>query len=382
MKPTALFAAAALAVASSAFASPPLSDAIKRYEPVEYQLTITGYVTAYQSRFNAEDQYELNLENTPLVFPIIPSGAYHTIDMERLKTTLELDDRQAESKFEILPTAQADGRLARFNIPKFKGKQVEYSLEEFVTCYNAKVDEARLRAIGWPEKWPAEVSSELQQQRYIESTNEQIVQLLEKWTNGKAKSAPPYVLGKELTRLTVQNFQINGKNWFNDELNRFAGLEVQGALKSVEQMRGTSHDCVCLFVAVCRAAGLPARPVIGIQMLDDDRGRDFEDDDKRIISWAEFYVPTAGWIAVDFRPLFKAPGRMHDLNREWPGVGTNDELNLMVPISYHFHPPASVRAEGRDGKPMLWGWQPVPVSVPSDQMLEWKIIKAPKRGGR
>lgn len=376
-----LIAILAAIVAAPALASPPLSDAIQRDKPIEYQLTIEGRVTAYQSKFNADDQFDLNLENAPLVFPIIPNGAYHTIDLERLKTKLELDDVETDSKFEILPTSQADGRLARFNIPKFKGDQVEFSLEELVTCYNAKVDEARLRAIGWPETWPPEVATELQPQRYVESTNEQIVRLMETWTRGKAKSVPPFLLGKELARQTVKSFQISGKNWFNDDLNQFAGIEVQGALKSVELMRGTSHDCVCLFVAVCRAAGLPARPVIGIQMIDDARGRDFKDDDKRLLSWAEFYVPSAGWVAVDFRPLFKAPGRMHDINRDWPGVGTNDELNLLVPISYHFHPPAGVRAEGRSGKPLLWGWQPLPVSVPCDQVLMWKISKAPKRGG-
>lgn len=353
-------------------ASPPLSDAIQRLKPIEYQLDIEGRITAYRDKFDAENQYDMNLENTPLVFPLIPEGAYSRIDMAKLKARLELDDIAVDSKFEVLPTSQVDGRLARFSIPKFTGKQVEFHLQEFVTCYEAKVDEAKLRAIGWTENWPAEVASELQPQRYIESTNEQIAKLLETWTLGKARTVPPFMLGKELVRQTVQHFQISGKNFYNDVNGKFAGLEVNGAVASVEKMRGTAHDCVCLFVAVARAAGLPARPVIGIDM---------EDKDKDLISWAEFYVPSAGWITVDFRPLFKAPGRMKDANREWPGVGTNDDLDLLVPISYHFHPPAGVRAEGRAGKPMLWGWQPVPYSVPCDQLLTWKVTKAPKRGG-
>lgn len=359
--------------AAFASASPPLSDAIQRYEPIEYKLNLEGRITAYRDKIQADVQFQLELEGAPLVFPIIPDGAYHAIDMTRLKTTLELDDREVDSQFEILPTSQADGRLARFVIPKFKGHHIEFFLEEYVTCYNARVDEDKLRAIPWTESWPAEVSAELRPQRYIESTNEQVAQLLEKMTKGKHKSVAPFLLGKELARQVVNNFQVSGKNWYNDHHGQFAGLEVSGALKAIEQMRGTSHDSVCVFVALCRAAGLPARPVIGLDMKDKSR---------ELISWAEFFVPSAGWITVDLRPLYSAPGRAHDIMRAWPGVGANDELNLLVPISYHFHPPAGVRAEGRAGKPMLWGWMPIPVSVPCDQYLNWKLIEAPKRSGK
>lgn len=363
---------AALAVLPLAgTASPPLSDAIKRYEPIEYQLIIEGRVTAYRDRIEAENQYQLTLEGAPLVFPLIPDGAYHTIDMARLKATLELDDIAVDSQFEVLPTSQADGRLARFVIPKFSGKHIEFFLDEFVTSYNARVDEARLRAIPWTESWPPEVSAERQPQRYVESTSEEVKQLLERLTRGKHKDVAPFLLGKELARQVVNNFQVSGKNYYNDQNGQFAGIEVEGAVKAIEKMRGTSHDAVCLYVALCRAAGLPARPVIGIDM---------KDKSKELISWAEFFVPSAGWVAVDLRRLFKAPGRAHDIMREWPGVGSNDELNFLVPISYHYHPPAGVRAEGRARKPLLWGWQPVPVSVPCDQVLNWRIFKAPKRG--
>jgi len=367
-----LLASSSLLAAMGSAASPPLSDAIQRYEPVEYQLNLDGHITAYRDRINPDSQFELNLEGAPLVFPIIPEGAYHTIDMKRLKTTLELDKIEVDSQFEILPTSQTDGRMARFIIPKFRGRHVEFALEEFVTCYNAKVDEARLRAIPWTETWPAEVAAELRPQRYVESTNEEVARLLQTFTQGKHKSVAPFLLGKELARQIVQNFQVSGKNYYNDTLGQFAGLEVEGALKAIENMRGTSHDGICLYVALCRAAGLPARPVIGLDM---------KDKSKELLSWAEFYVPSAGWITVDFRPLYRGPGRANDIMREWPGVGGNDELNYLVPISYHFHPPAGVRAEGRAGKPLLWGWQPIPVSIPCEQYLNWKIMKAPKRSG-
>ena len=359
-------------LAAAGAASPPLSDAIQRVDPEEYSLKIEGRITAYQHDVKVEYQYDFNLENAPLVFPVVPDGGYHTVNLKKLKTTLELDDIAVLDQFELLPTTQLESRLGRFNIPKFKGNQIEFILDELVTCYGAKVDEKRLRAIPWGETWPPEVASALQPQMYVESTNESIVKLMNEWTKGKPKSAPPFVLGKELVRRTVGYFRPNGQDLVHDSNLDLAGFEINGAAHAAKTGRGPSHDGICLFVAVCRAAGLPARPVIGL---------DVREKREKPLSWAEFYVPSAGWIAVDFRELYSAPGRTHDIDQPWPGVGTNDDLNLLVPIAYHYHPPAMVRAAGREGKPLLWGWQPVPYVVPADQTLRFTVMKAPKRAG-
>ncbi|MFG0329495.1 MAG: transglutaminase family protein [Phycisphaerales bacterium] len=364
-----LFAIVASALLGAA--SPPLSDIIKRVDPEDYQLEIMAQITAYQHDYRADIQYEFELEETPLVFPIVKDGGFHVVDMDKLKAELQLNDITIRDSFSLLPTPSLDTTLGRFQIREFKGKQVEFQITEILTCYASKVDESAALSLGWPEEWPPDVQSALQPQMYVESSHETVQTLMNRMTKENPRRAKPYVLAKELARQTVNYFQVNGKDWTNDKFGAVDGINVSGAVKAAQERRGPLVDAVCLYVALCRAAGLPARPVIGLDTTDDDK----------LIFWAEIYLPTAGWIPVDLREVYKAPGRARDLSKPWPGVGTHDDLNEMVPIAFHFHPPAGVIAGGRKGKPLIWGWAPRPSAVPADQTVRFDVNTAPRRGG-
>lgn len=360
---------AVLAANLLAFSSPPLSDVIKRVDPVEYHLDIDTHLEAYgHCTYPAEIRYEMNLRDTPLVFPVIPEGGFHTIDPKTIKARLRLDDYAADGSFRLLPARSLEVQYGRFIIKGFKGTQVDFHISEIVRSYAAKVDEKRAQAIDWPETWPAEVHTALQPQTYIDSTSDKIHKLMNSWTGGKPKNAKPYLLAKLFTRNVVAYFQVSGKSWTNDKFGKLDGIEVLGSERAVTKARGSSHDQVCLFVAVCRAAGLPARPVIGL---------DYESDrDNDLISWAEFYLPTAGWVSIDFDRLRRGPGTMRDLRRPWRGFGTNPDLNEMIPIAHHYHPPYGVRAEGDKTRPLLWGWSPRPTVVPVGQQIDFAVRKA------
>ncbi len=353
-------------------ATPPESDIIQRTRSKEYQLDLDLFLIAYQHDRYAEVQVSQNLKDTPLVFPIVPDGGFHTVDMNRVEWRFELDDRPVRTEVKILDVGKSDSKLARFIIEEFDGKQIDLHSRQFITSYDAVVDEKRAAALPWPtENFPEHVHAELQPQMYIESTSEKVHNLMNSWTNSKPKNMPPFLLGKYLAKHVVQYYQVSGKEWTNDNYGSLVGIEVFGAEHAVEHARGPLNDAVCLYVAVCRAAGLPARPVIGF---------DTEERDE-LTTWAEYYVPGAGWVSVDFRRLYKAPGMMHDLWRAWPGVGTNNELHELVPFTHHFHPPAYVMAGGRLGRPLFWGWVPRPEGVPTDQRMSYKVMVAPKRGG-
>jgi len=65
---------------------------------------------------------------------------------------------------------------------------------------------------------------------------------------------------------------------------------LKGAEFAFENGYGECGDYSALFVALCRAAGIPARPVAG-------RWATSEESDWHV--WAEFYLPGYGWIPVD-----------------------------------------------------------------------------------
>jgi transglutaminase-like putative cysteine protease len=65
---------------------------------------------------------------------------------------------------------------------------------------------------------------------------------------------------------------------------------VGGALFALKNGYGECGDYAALFVALCRASGIPARPVVGRWALP-------EDGDNHV--WAEFYLQDVGWVPVD-----------------------------------------------------------------------------------
>lgn len=71
-----------------------------------------------------------------------------------------------------------------------------------------------------------------------------------------------------------------------------------GALATFERGSGSCQNYALLFVALCRAAGIPARTVHGINFLNEMLDEEFTIEDQSH-AWAEFYLPEAGWITVD-----------------------------------------------------------------------------------
>lgn len=91
----------------------------------------------------------------------------------------------------------------------------------------------------------------------------------------------------------------------------------QGALAGLQTGSGCCEEYASLFVAVCRASGVPARVVNGYAS---DRDELAEDENPINMSgrrhqWAEFYLDGKGWIPVD-------PTLSNDSNQVFGGLPT------------------------------------------------------------
>ncbi|MBR3126048.1 MAG: fibronectin type III domain-containing protein [Mogibacterium sp.] len=69
-------------------------------------------------------------------------------------------------------------------------------------------------------------------------------------------------------------------------------------LKTFGRAGGHCTDINSTFVALCRAAGIPAREMFGIRMNEDATGGQH--------CWAEFYLPGTGWVYADPADVLKA----------------------------------------------------------------------------
>lgn len=359
--------------ASSASASPPLNEAIQRTDPMRYRIQLVGEIEVKHDRLKPEVSGGLG---APLILPFPKEGAYHKIDTPKpgeYLIVLYLNEKVHEKKFEFIPMGSLETSAARIDVPMELGKRLLFIVQQFETAYSSKVDEAVLKRVPWPDVWPDEAEAALLPQMYIESTDKQVVNLMTEWTRGEPRTVPPFLLGKELARQVTRAFQPGEFGVWAEREGIHTGIRVTGAVKAVQTRLGTVHDEVCLFVAVCRAAGLPARPVIGVNV----RSRLRE-----IISWAEFFIPGAGWVSVDFDRLHGSPGRIRDIDSAWPGLGTDDLLNERLPLAYHYYPPVGFAGEKPVDRPLLWSWAALPDSFYVRQKMDIDIDRAPRNPSR
>lgn len=138
-----------------------------------------------------------------------------------------------------------------------------------------------------------------------------------------------------------KTFKVEGCG-YGDTVKILTDLETFG------RAGGHCTDINSTFVALCRAAGIPAREVFGIRMNEDATGGQH--------CWAEFYLPGTGWVYADPADVLKAirPGsgasvdeikaaKASDLAKEktayfWGGVD-NNRIAISRGRDITFNPP-------------------------------------------
>lgn len=85
-------------------------------------------------------------------------------------------------------------------------------------------------------------------------------------------------------------------HYLNYDLN---GPSDHSALQALSQRHGTCEDYSLLFVALCRAAQVPARVVSGYRFDPGEVDGREADLDPFAHAWAEVYLPPGGWTTVD-----------------------------------------------------------------------------------
>ncbi len=130
------------------------------------------------------------------------------------------------------------------------------------------------------------------------------------------------IVGDETNPYTVAHSIYE---WVIDHMTYQLIEESPGGAKfAFENGYGECGDYSALFVALCRAAGIPARPVVG-------RWATSKADDWHV--WAEFYLPGYGWVPVD-PTIADRTGKLED------NFGHLDNRRLIVNKTYNIvlHP--------------------------------------------
>lgn len=160
-----------------------------------------------------------------------------------------------------------------FTIPRLEaGARAEIVLEYVVRSFAADFDFTLNHG-----PFPLPHASCLLPEEKIESTHPEIIAKVREVTAGKNSALEK---ARAIFAFVQQYMTYSTVN------------SNQGALHALRTRSGVCEDYSCLFVALCRASGVPARVVRG-------HGYNLDNDSQQSHAWAEFFLSSHGWAPVE-----------------------------------------------------------------------------------
>lgn len=331
----------------------------------------------------------LEFQQAVVIFPVLYGSGSHEVNTDAVKGEFRINDQTQDSTVDFSDSYQAGARYGRWAMKNMRGSEVELQVEIPMTTWETEFNERLAAQVKWPSTWSPSAQTALSAQTFINPSDATITALLKEWTNGKdPKSIKPVQLAKWLAGKVQELMQVTGHGTTTADNGLIEGIDVREAGLSASEGRGTVHDLACVLCAVYRAAGLPARPVIGWDVSEVKGEDNFlsrkKGGDSALRSWVEFClydeeVQKEAWVPVDIHRIRKRSSRMASLDATWKYFGNHDVLDDTMPIAFHYHPP--VQGVVTHGSPALYGWFTTPKTQQAEQFVRFTSISTPRRPG-
>lgn len=339
------------------------------------------------------------LEDATLVFPLLERSAFFEAEPDSLTFKAFVDGRPRRVEFDTLdgPFEGESQGLWRFGA--FEGSQLTLQIERAVTTKEVRLDEAQAQRIAWaaPEEHPPQAQRALATEPFIEPQDEAVQALLQRITLGRARSVPPVLFAKAVAGELVAGFALRDDQALFNELGGLEGLHIHGAAWAARRMEGTVFDLAALTCALYRAAGLPARMVVGYDVLRTQGRRSGvvglsypcgqegagATGAPVLWAWVEFFLLTdpregAGlWIPVDVAKQRLESSTPPPIDQPWTFFGQSPCSIGMIPLALH---PLAARGADRPAVASIWGWRPAAGAPPVLQQLTLDAFTAPVVG--
>jgi len=323
-------------------------------------------------------------------FPIAAGSSMHDWRKDKTKGFIRVENVVLDDTPRFADGYQCGTQLMVFDVGEVNGYRLTMHTETAMTSYETVIDEKRAREIPWPkEPWEPTIASALQSQLFIEVEDPAIQALVKEWTNSNPRGAKPYDLAKHLAGKVVEYYapsegiyETSARGLRTGDVSAvlFNGYNVRGAAEAARAKRGSPLDMANLLTGVYRAAGLPARTVVGFDVKSTENSPS-----KNIAvlrAWTEFYLldeanKRGEWIPVDVQKQREFSSRPPPITQAWEYFGNNRDFDFVCPIAFHWMPPT---LSVNQGPPALWGFVPDPVSFQADQEIRFYAFETPVRG--
>lgn len=370
---------------------------VKREKPKDWVMTIDVNVRSQLAERRASNDNRpienklFKFETLSVVFPFLPATASASPERGTIKTMLRLQDTVVTPPAMTILDRQITGQpyqsgvsLIRMDAVNGECREVRFQVSFKSVAHNTVYDEAAASKVAWPKNgWPTIVASTFNPQMFIDYSmlrdkesgvvrrdfdTKPLLDWINAETKGNPASVPPATLAKWLAGQLMARLQPSGDGLTFIRTGELQGIGVIGPEQTFRSGRGSDFDIAATLVAAYRLAGLPARLVIGWDtgtgsgssdnFLDERKGSG----KKTLKVWVEWALydearATLNWVPVDLVKMRKQGSRPQPIDKPWKYFGTHDELQGVVPIAFHFHPPTTVESFG---SPAMWGWMMSP----------------------
>ncbi|MCA9304631.1 MAG: transglutaminase domain-containing protein [Phycisphaerales bacterium] len=315
-----------------------------------------------------------DLKDAGIVYPIVTaSGSSWSVPGREREVSILIDQDQYSLRLDRHLRQGSRGPEMVFR-PQFSGwtQFVRVQIHADMVSVDTHFDQRRAERLGWPERWPEEaerfrtplidsLGSQNELRAAVLASNpdsvaiERLLETLDEERGGNALS--PIHEAKFLAARLIEVFEVNQPPMIPTRNARFLrmlengeespapfelrtrgnfdGFNVMNPDDAARNLGGSLHDRTTLLTSLYRAAGLPARTVIGLEYK--LKG------DPIYRSWTEFalYDPDLDlllWVPVNLEDLTRTRIASGAYRSKWKNFGSGD-LHTIVPIAFSFHPP-------------------------------------------
>lgn len=288
-----------------------------------------------------------------LSIDVAHADPYSLANLDEIQSQVLFNSRPSPSRLTIVDDPAGISRRIVTAVPTGSMSTLTIRTSWPAIAFASRVDEAGAATVTWPREWPEDVRPFLEPSPFIESADPRFRDFVDEVSGGRLRRTSIYLAAKDLVRNAILQYRnVQGEvvvrsvpddNSQGLELSlgttRILGYHVRGASQSIGQLQLSPPDLVCTCVAVLRAAGIPARPVIGIDSgKGDQSGRKLPRDRTSFAVWAEFRLPGKGWIPFDPWQMRGQGLRQLKVQQPWRWFGTIRDLNRRVALAYDFAP--------------------------------------------
>lgn len=369
--------------------------ALKRGRTRDWTLKVAVDLTSYQQtglhggQPNTATIIPFKFTAAAILFPVLATTAASETAVKSVAARLRFDQREQAVVPGFIDGLHSGARFARWDVGAFEGRDITIELDIPMTCWELTLDERAASIAKWAPggKWPAAALSTFGPQMGVQN-GPVVTELVSQWCERKPPTdVPPLTLAKYLAGETLEHVQPSGDGLTSARTGLLQGFELRGSELTLSEGKGSEHDISCALAAVYRAAGLPCRTVIGLDVTESkgqDRGLGGRSSAEKIRSWVELCLcdekaEKETWIPVDIMRQRKSSSKAPAYAQPWKWFGNNEDTDDLLPIAFQYHPPAHVIAHG---SPAFWGWTTTPSTQVAEQAVRLTALTTPIRPER